>query len=385
VVQLQLQDEPIFDSTSKPDQPGPIQSGGIIAEIIARSEPQVFQEVDWSTDPYFHHMLAGYQSAMAVPFQAKHLPMTWVMWLRRPPERFEIEDLEQAILRVALIGSLLESQGIGERLTRANERIDRDARQVGELQRSLLPAQLPQISGLELAASYEPSGRAGGDLYDFFPIDQSLSETNPERSHFATALQTGSSGKERWCIIIGDAAGHGLAAAVVMAIVQSVLRSHPPETRGPSDLLVHANRQLCRKNIGGFFTAFLGIYEPACRRLTYAGAGHPYPLLKRASDKAITRLDAASSYPLGIDVRETFEEAVVELHSGDTLLLYTDGITEARNSRREMFDEPRLIGTFADSDAPPARLIASLLGAVRAFAGGHPSDDDQTLVALRAV
>src|SRR5258707_11906626 len=110
--------------------------------------------------------------------------------------------------------------------------IDREARQVGELQRALLPASLPRIAGLEIAVSYEPSGRAGGDLYDFFPLDE---RDNNEADGMGTGKGTGkgTGTVDRWCFIVGDAAGHGLAAAVVMAIVQSVLPAHLAGIAGP--------------------------------------------------------------------------------------------------------------------------------------------------------
>ena len=213
----------------------------------------------------------------------------------------------------------------------AHQQIDRDARRVGELQRALLPASLPRIAGLEIAASYEPLGRAGGDLYDLFPLD----ERQDDRGDVCTT-------PSRWCIFIGDVEGHGLAAALVMAIVQAVLHAHPAGIATPASLLMYANRQLCSQRIGGLVTAFLGIYEPASRRLTYARAGHPPPLLRRAADGSIGALDAVGSYPLGIDESETFQEAAVQLERGDTLLLYTDGITEAQGTAEDLFGVDRL-------------------------------------------
>jgi sigma-B regulation protein RsbU (phosphoserine phosphatase) len=357
-----------------PDEPGPVQYGGIISAIIGRNEPQLIQEVDWSADPFFRVSLGGYASVMAIPFAGDHLPMTWAILLKRPPERFAVSDLEEAMERAVLIGSLLDNQLLAGQLQRANERIDRDARQVGELQRALLPATLPQIAGLEIAVSYEPSGRAGGDLYDFFPLGE---------HHNAHA--EANAAPTRWCVFIGDAAGHGLAAAVVMAIVQAVLHAHPPGIARPASLLAHANRQLCRKNIGGFFTAFLGIYEPARRRLTYANGGQPRPLLRRSADGLISALDAVASYPLGIDESETFKEATISLEPGDIVLLYTDGITEARGTTEDRFEQDRLTRVLGDGGDRPAELIDRLREAVRAHEQGQTASDDQTLVAVRAL
>src|ERR1700722_14172949 len=198
------------------DGPAPVNAGGILAKIIGRPEPQLFEDVDWVSDPLFHETLKGYASVLAIPIAGEHLPMSWVILLKRPPERFAVSDLVEAGQRTALVGSLLEQQILAVHLALANKRIDADAKQVGELQRSLLPEELPQIAGLEIAVSYEPSGRAGGDLYDFFPLDE---RHNGQDDANAT--------QNRWWIFVGDAVGHGLAAAVVIAIVQAVLHAHP--------------------------------------------------------------------------------------------------------------------------------------------------------------
>ena len=131
-------------------------------------------------------------------------------------------------------------------------------------------------------------------------------------------------------------------------------------------------------------TAFVGLYEPITRRLTYAAAGHPPPLLKRLSDGAVFTLNAVASYPLGIDASETFKEATVQLQGGDTVLRYTDGITEARGTQRELFNQDALTRAFRDGDDRPAELIERLREAVRAYEQGQIPIDDQTLVAARA-
>jgi sigma-B regulation protein RsbU (phosphoserine phosphatase) len=375
VVQMQLEVGPLNDVFDEvPNEPGPVQTGGIMAAIISRPEPQLIQEVDWGSDAFFRKTLSRYPSVMAIPFAGDHLPMRWAILLKQPPERFTVSDLEEAMQQVALIGSLLENQILAGQLALANKRIELDARQVGELQRALLPRSLPRIAGLEIAASYQPSGRAGGDLYDFFPLDG----RDIDQAH-ANAAPT------RWCAFIGDTAGHGLAAAVVMAIVQAVLHAHPAGIARPASLLMHANRQLCRKSIGGFVTAFLGIYEPVRRRLTYANAGHPPPLLRRSSDESICPLDAVGSYPLGIDESETFKEAAVELELGDTILLYTDGITEARGTGEDQFERDRLIHVLHNGGDRPAELIERLRQAVRTHEQGQTARDDQTLVAARVL
>jgi len=170
-----------------------------------------------------------------------------------------------------------------------------------------------------------------------------------------------------------------------MAIIQAILHAHPREFDGPAGLLAHANHHLCQKNIGGFVTAFLAIYDPAAPRLVYAAAGHPPPLLKSSVDDRILRLDVVSSYPLGIDAANTFEEATVELQQGDTLLLYTDGITEARAKDQTMFESERLEQEFKKCAARPDDLIKHLLKAVNVHQREQAQVDDQTLVVARIV
>jgi sigma-B regulation protein RsbU (phosphoserine phosphatase) len=373
IISMRLPDDPHgggFDPEG-PDA-GPGHSGGIVHEIVACARPQLIQDVDWSPDPFFRGTLGGYRSVIAIPFPGDRLPLNWVLLLRKTPQRFTVSDLVDALERVALGGALMENQMLAADLARANEQIDREARRVGDLQRALLPASVPQVAGLEIATSYEPTGRAGGDSYDVFRLNQDCAAG-------ATPAPA------RWCMLIGDASGHGLAAAVVMAIVQAVLHAHPAGAAGPATLLMHANRQLCDKQIGGFFTAFLGVYEPVSRRLTYANAGHPPPLLKRAAGGSVRALDAVGSYPLGIVEAEKFEEAAVTLEAGDSVLLYTDGITEARDASGDLFSQKRLTLAFGNAGGRPAEVIDRLRAAVHAHQHGQPAPDDQTLVLARVL
>jgi sigma-B regulation protein RsbU (phosphoserine phosphatase) len=351
-----------------------IRSGGVVGSITSGNDPKIVLDVDWSSDPDFSVTLHAYRSAMAVPIAGDHLPMNWAILLKQTPEQFAVTDLEHAVARVALMAALLENQLLADELARAHERIDRDARQVGNLQRALLPGSPPRIAGLEIAASYEPCGRAGGDLYDFFPLNQAADDR-----------AAGGAVPPRWCVLIGDASGHGLAPAVVMAIVQAVLHAHPMGIDGPAALLAHANRQLCAKRLDGFFTAFLGVYEPSSRRLTYANAGHPAPLLKRAADASLDALDAVASYPLGIDDAESFTEAAVPLERGDMVLLYTDGITESREKQGDLFGLERLRELVRDARVGTAGLIDRVRAAVYGHRHGNAAPDDQTLVAARVL
>lgn len=345
-----------------------VHCGGFLGDIVARREPQLIVDVDWSHDPYFGQTLRSYASVIAVPLVGARLPMTWAVLLKKSPDRFTVSDFAQAVERAALVGALLENQILAAELSRANELIDLEAQQVGELQRALLPASLPRNAGLEIAASLEPLGRAGGDLYDFFP------------------LTDGTGDPARWCVFIADTAGHGLAASVIMAIVQAVLHARPAGLTNPAGLLTHANRQLCARGINGFVTAFLGVYEPHTRLLRYSNAGHPPPLHRSGSGGSIRALDAARSYPVGIDASETFQEATVQLAPHDLLLLYTDGIIEATGPvTTDRFSVDRLTRILLHAADEPHEVINGVRRAVSFHEEDQPRKDDHTLIAARVL
>src|SRR5207247_7805191 len=175
--------------------------------------------------------------------------------------------------------------------------------QVGRMQRHLLPARLPLIDGLELGASYFTCSRAGGDYYVVLPL--------PE---------------EQWGLFMADVSGHGTPAAVVMAMMHTLLHAFPGPPMPPAHVLAHINRHLLAVAPEGMFaTAFYGIYDPHYRRLRYAAAGHPPPCLRRKSG-LVEVLEGTSGLPLGVTEEEGWTEHEATLVPGETLLLYTDGI-----------------------------------------------------------
>jgi sigma-B regulation protein RsbU (phosphoserine phosphatase) len=184
--------------------------------------------------------------------------------------------------------------------------------------------------------------------------------------------------------LIGDASGHGIAAAVVMAIIHTVLHSHPLLTGGPANLLHYANQDLCEKKLGGFVTLFLAIYEPATGKLIYSSAGHPAPLHRIGEKGVLSELNKAATHPIGIDPHQTFEESSVQLAAGDMLLLYTDGVTEARSPTHEMLDVEPLRQAISAANDSPADVIKNLRAAVIQHQGDSCPVDDQTMVVAYA-
>lgn len=254
------------------------------------------------------------------------------------------------------------------RLARALEELDGERRAVGEIQRSLLPAVLPEIPGLEMSAYYRPSDRAGGDYYDVVPLVGDL-----------------------WGFVMADVAGHGTPAAVIMTVMRTLIHANLPDTRDkpPGEFLRHVNEVMSKTYLrdGRFVTVWAGMFDPARRTFTYSSAGHHPPRLFRGND--VLELDAARGLPLGIEVDTTYEVETIALQPDDLLVIYTDGITEAMRpglGDRELFGTERLDRALAQR-GPADRAddcAERVTRALAAFTGGTPPTDDQTLLVLRA-
>ena len=337
--------------------------GGIIGRITQMMQPQLIHDMDWSDDPYFARELSPYHSLIAVPLFNERLTLNWSLMLARDPNHFSVAELEESVTRATLIGSLIDSLYVGKELSEAHAYIDQELERMARIQRALLPEPIPRIPGLQLAAAYETFIQVGGDLYDIIPLDG----------------QT-----DRWCFFIGDASGHGPSAAVAAAMVQATLHACAPDAAGPAQLFRTLNRHLCHKPIeDSFVTAFLGFYDPPTRRLIHASAGHPLPLVSDPARRAVRSVEAAGGIPLGIDPDASFDEASVRLEPGETLLLYTDGISEARAPDDAMFGPDGIEQSLRGYAAAAPAVIDRVRQSLRAHQRGRSPVDDQTLVAAQ--
>jgi sigma-B regulation protein RsbU (phosphoserine phosphatase) len=351
----------------------PVHRGGFFGRIIGTTFPELFHHVDVRDDPVIGNALAGYGSLMSIPLLDDGEPVNWTVFLRESPEGFTVDDLEQAILRVNLVGTAVKNALIARDLQRAHARIRAEVEHIAAIQRALLPQPIPDIPGLSIAASYQTFDQAGGDYYDFRPLRASAdgSAVDPNGP---------------WGVLIGDASGHGPAAAVVMAMLHAILHAYPHPPQGPAEMLEHANEHLASKRIeNSFVTAFLAVYDPSTRRLTYARAGHDPPLFRSAGAGAsIRRLDDVGGVPLGVIAPARYEEATIQLQPGQTLLLYTDGVTDARGPDGSMFGVGGIERALADCAGEPSRVVASIADPLTRHEGGIRPGDDQTIVAIRA-
>jgi serine phosphatase RsbU (regulator of sigma subunit) len=186
-------------------------------------------------------------------------------------------------------------------------------------------------------------------------------------------------------LVIADVAGHGVGAAFIMTETRTFIRSRAQWFAGADETLRAINEflfeDLDRAEL--FITMFYLRFEAATGRLAFANAGHPPPIVWRAASETCERLDAEGLI-LGVRKEIRFEEKRAELHPGDLLLLFTDGVTEAENPEGGFFGEERLFTLMQDLHVlPPDQLIEQILQRVRLFTGSRSFGDDVSLVAMR--
>jgi len=235
-----------------------------------------------------------------------------------------------------------------------NARLYQQQKQFADtMQRSLLPRSRPVIEGLEVGEVYEPSARVdvGGDLYDFLPLEDG-----------------------RLAVVLGDVTGHGVDATADMAMAKFVFRSLAREHPEPADFLASANDVICSEiGPGKFISMSYVVVDGASGRVAAASAGHPAPRI--VLPVGSTRPLEAHGLVLGIDGGQEYVVSHAELPRGASLVLYTDGVVEARRGG-ELYGDERLDALLAERHELPARLLAAAVAEdAREFAGGDLSDD----------
>jgi sigma-B regulation protein RsbU (phosphoserine phosphatase) len=246
----------------------------------------------------------------------------------------------------------------GRALRSTHRRAAREQLEAQAIQRALLPADLPRIAGCDVGARWQPAATFGGDLYD------------------VTLL-----GDDRVAISIGDVSGKGLPAALLMANVQASVRACAALDQSPGAVMSRLNRDLSRNvALRRFVTLVVAIYDGAARRLIYCNAGHPAPLLVRA-DESVVRLETGGTV-LGAFEDSAFNEATIDIASGDRLVLFTDGITEAAQADGRQFGDEALLDVLhAPRGASAGAIADTVLHASSAFAVDGFQDDATVLVA----
>ena len=255
--------------------------------------------------------------------------------------------------------ALMEQRLEQERMER--ERIEQELEVARSIQQASLPKEVPTLEGWQIFPFYQPAREVGGDFYDFFELDD-----------------------ERFGIVVGDATGKGVPAALVMASTRSMLRAvaQAMGSSSPGEVLGRVNDPLATDVPPNMFvTCFYAILDPKKASLSYANAGHDLPYVRSSGGDAEEL--RARGMPLGLMPGMHYEEKEVVLHKGESVLFYSDGLVEAHNPKGEMFGFPRLRALVAEH-AEERSLGDALLEDLYSFVGeGWEQEDDITLLTLR--
>jgi serine phosphatase RsbU (regulator of sigma subunit) len=237
-------------------------------------------------------------------------------------------------------------------------RLEQELEMARAVQKSLLPTQPPSIPGFTLVADWRSAREVAGDFYDFCLLPDG-----------------------RWGLVLADVSGKGAPAALYMAMTRSLIRSEASHHTNPSAVLTEVNRRLLVESPNEMFvTVFYAVLDPVLRSLTYANAGHHPPFLRRASGR-VERL-ACGGLIMGLFEQLTLSDETLNLERGDTLVAYTDGLTDTLNNQDEDYGHNRLADTINSAPADARDVLAHILKDLEAFAGPAPQPDDITLLIL---
>ena len=231
------------------------------------------------------------------------------------------------------------------------------------IQTAFIPGEFPTSEHFALAASMTPARDVGGDFYDFFPLDSA-----------------------RFAFIVADVSGKGITAALYMMTAKTLIKDTLISDRDPAKALTRVNADLSRNNPANMFlTAWVGVLDLETGRVDFANAGHNPPIVRR-TDGSAEWIAARSGLPLAFMDGVRYSPLSVELAPGDSIFLYTDGVTEATDHAGALFGDDRLMAAVgAAQSGGPDGLCARVRVAVAEFAAGAPAADDLTVMALQYV
>nr|WP_199331072.1 PP2C family protein-serine/threonine phosphatase [Calothrix sp. FACHB-1219] len=329
-------------------------------------------------DDQMHRYLGPDVQIFGTAILVKHTERGWLYVLSRDPEYSWTETRQKLVRLVAdQTAVAIENDELAVEL-RKKERLDQELEIGAEIQRRLLPRQCPIVPGAVLAARCKPANRVGGDYYDFIPTNQ-----NQNILHNKNGLETGPLG-----LVIGDVMGKGVPAGLIMTMMRGMLRGEVLHGNSPSKILQNLNRVMFAdlENSHRFVTLFYSEYNPQTRILSYSNAAHNPPLWWHAATKTVTRLDTLGML-IGLDANSQYEDAQAQLEPGDTVIYYTDGLTDAAAAGGDRFDEENFVSSFSAACRycdGPEEIVDYLFDQVQQFIGDEKQNtDDMTLVVLQ--
>ena len=330
---------------------------GIVGACAESGQPVLAP--DTSKDPRYIAMEPGIRSEVAVPLVAKGKVIGVLDLESEQVNYFTDEHVRMLSLLAPTIAIAVENARLYERVAEKEARLEADLKAARQLQRHLLPARLPAVESLDLAARFEPAREIGGDFYDFFTLPRG-----------------------RLAIQVGDVSGKGAAAALYAAVASGLLRTMAQVHKSPAELLRVMNVTLVERKIDANFVAMLSAFwRPESRTLRLANAGLPLPIICSGGQVAEKKVEGV---PLGLLPDISYEEVTVTLEPGDAVVMFSDGIMDNRDEFGQEYGRDRLVDVVGQHWRLPAdAIIQKIFQDVKTHAAGTPAFDDQTIVVLK--
>ena len=286
-----------------------------------------------------------------------------MLFLAVPSRLLELAVISAICVAVARRGRKMVLQEVAASAERAS--IETELALASKIQLSELPCTFPAFPthpAVDLYAMMHPAKEVGGDYYDFFELDS-----------------------DRVAFLVADVSGKGVPGALFMMRGKALMKNYLREKSTPAEAMTEANAHLSARNEENLFiTAWVGVLEVSTGKLTYVNAGHCRPLLRRRGEVEFTFLEPLHDLPLACYDDTKYDQSEVQLHAGDALFLYTDGVTEAANLSEEMYGAARMTAFLNEyGNSPLQELLPALRKDVDAFVGEAKQFDDITMLMLR--
>lgn len=336
---------------------------GIVGACVAEDRTVIVN--DAASDLRFLRRVddsSGYQteSVLAVPLRADE-KVIGAMQVLNKPGGFSEHDAELLSFMALYAASGIQSERLRQEAESARL-MRRELDLAREVQCNLLPGEPKPVRGLEYAGYCRPAKFVGGDYYDFLELGGGL-----------------------FSVTLGDVSGKGIAAAVLMASIQVLLRSHLLRQPLPvAGLIAEVSHIIYRcSSADRYSTLFCGVLNAERTVMTYVSAGNPPPLIVRSAARIVERLEG-SGFPVGIFPNAAYEEQSASLLPGDILLCMSDGISEVSDSAGEMWDEREIEQMILDlRDSPVSEIVKAIIQRVEQYSAGTDQHDDMTIAAIR--
>jgi sigma-B regulation protein RsbU (phosphoserine phosphatase) len=346
-----------FDQRTKDKVEIPL-GAGLVG--LAASEKRAVRVADVLKDARYICVNPETRSELVIPLIHQERAIG-VLDLESPEAGYFTEEHERVLtLMASQIATAIENARLYEHVKRQESRMERELQFAREIQYHLISDEMPELQGLEISAEFKPARILGGDLYDFIPYEGS-----------------------KLAIAVGDGAGKGAPAALYTAMTSGIIRTRATRQYTPAEMLVRVNWSLCQRRIEGrYMTLCYAVWDDIDHTLKIANAGLPKPVF--CCDGKVELLEV-SGVPLGLFQDVVYEERNLHLNPGDTVVFYSDGISEAMNAEDAEFGTERLLQTVRQHcTLEPAALKEKIFEAVRDFANGSPQRDDQAMVIVKA-